>query len=215
MNVPLINTNRHIYTFSICGFILMLFVLSFASVGCKGTPPPTEDTTKLVSEDFNVPEVVDTPQVIEEPKKHRKSRRSKTSGDNSNTNNDGGGGSRRSSGKTSERLETDKPRSGDAPIDFARAIQWRVIGMLYREPCQIVSVKVLNQQETEAGLMEITIEIQWKDKWIRTPYQLQGLLTVNKDGSQAVFKISSKNLEAEALEVGFEQYKETLELGNI
>jgi hypothetical protein len=211
MNVSPVGTNRLVYTFGIGGFILMLFMLSMATAGCKGSPPPVEDTTKLVSEDFNVPEVVDTPVVEEEPKKPKRSRRSK--GGNSNYS----GGSKRSGGggKSADQLKTDQPRNGDSAIDFARAVQWRVIGMLYKEPCQIVSVKVLDEKVNEEGLKEIRVEIQWKDKWIRKPYLLEGRLTVASDGSGAVFKILSKNLEAEALEVGLEEFKETLDLGNI
>lgn len=185
---------------------LLLLTLATTSTSCS-TPPPPADTTVLVSDDFDTPEDTTTYiPVIEEPKKPRRKGSSSSGSNYSNAN------LRRS---VDTEQQTDKPRTGDAPIDFARAVQWRLIAMLYTDPCRLVGLKVLNSKENEAGQLEIEIDLRWQDKWVRQPYQITGVLTVGRDGSNAVFKLLSANPEAEALQVGVDNFKETLDLGNI
>lgn len=185
---------------------LLLLTLATTSTSCSTPPPPPTDTTVLVSDDFDTPEDTTTYiPVIEEPKKPRR-RGSSSSNNYSNS-------SPRRSVDTEQ--QTDKPRTGDEPMDFARAVQWRLIAMLYTDPCRLVALKVLNSKENEAGQLEIQIDLSWQDKWVRQPYQITGLLTVGRDGSNAVFKLLSANPEAEALQVGVDNFKETLDLGNI
>jgi hypothetical protein len=186
---------------------LLLLTLATTSTSCSTPPPPPADTTVLVSDDFDTPEDTTTYiPVIEEPKKPR--RKGSSSGGSNYSN---------SSPRPSVDIaqQTDKPRTGDAPIDFARAVQWRLIAMLYTDPCRLVGLNVLDSKENGAGQLEIQIDLRWQDKWVRQPYQITGMLTVGRDGSKAVFKLLSANPEAEALQVGVDNFKETLDLGNI
>lgn len=190
---------------------LLLLTLATTNSSCSTPPPPAADTTVLVSDDFDTPEDTTTYiPVVEEPKKRR---RKGSSGTNSNGGSNYNNPSPRRSVDTA--IQTDKPRTGDAPIDFARAVQWRIIAMLYTDPCRLVGLKVLDSKENGAGQLEIQIDLRWQDKWVRQPYQITGLLTVGRDGSNAVFKLLSTNAEAEALQVGVDNFKETLDLGNI
>jgi hypothetical protein len=191
---------------------LLLLAVATTNTGCSAPPPPAVDTTVLVSEDFDTP--VDTTTyipIIEEPKKRRR----KGSGNNSGNNSNSSGNNPSPRRSVDTQIQTDKPRTGETPIDFARAVQWRLIAMLYTDPCRLVALKVLDSKENEAGQLEIQIDLSWQDKWVRKPYQITGVLTVGKDGSKAVFKLLSANPEAEALQVGIDNFRETLDLGNI
>ena len=192
---------------------LLLLTLATTNSSCSTPPPPPADTTVLVSDDFDTP--IDTTTyvpVVEEPKMRRR-KGSGGSNSGSNSSSDYNNPSPRRSVDTE--MQTDKPRTGDAPIDFARAVQWRIIAMLYTDPCRLVGLNVLDSKENEAGQLEIQIDLRWQDKWVRQPYQITGLLTVGRDGSNAVFKLLTANPEAEALQVGVDNFKETLDLGNI
>ncbi len=197
-----------------CGLIF----LALSHTGCQSADPaPVVDTLPKTSSDFYEP-----PPLVEDPKeekrkkrKSKKNRREKiASADNDQfrTTPPNRRSSRNSSADT--QLSSDKPRTGNSPSDFVRAIQHRIVQMVYPDPCKLLKAAVLHSKD-EGEAWTIELEIVWSDKWAAAPYSLKGTLSVGKDGSNARFSVNSKNAQAEALEVTYEQFKSTLELGQI
>lgn len=89
-------------------------------------------------------------------------------------------------------------RSSDAPEEFAKASVWHAINMVYPEPFNSPNVEILYSNQ-DAGRMNIQMKISWSDRWAG-PYVIEGILEVNTDGSEGVFTITSKNLNAQSLE---------------
>jgi len=105
-------------------------------------------------------------------------------------------------------------RDGDQPKDFAEAIVWPVIAMTYEdEDFKSAKSRVLNANLAE-GVHVIEMVITWSNKWV-PKFEVQGVLTVNEDGSNARFEIISKNLDAESLEISSGNYDTVLELEQI
>jgi len=90
-------------------------------------------------------------------------------------------------------------RDGDNPRDFATAIIYPAIRMVYSDNFAKPKATVLSSN-LEGDRHTIDLSITWKDHW--TPkYKITGTLEVNSDGSDAKFIITEKNTEVEVLEL--------------
>ena len=92
------------------------------------------------------------------------------------------------------------PRSGDSPDDFAQAIIVPAIRLCFADPFGQAQHQVLKADD-QGPTWLIQVQITWQDRWSKEPYQIQGELQVQKDGSQALFTIKAKNEAAQALEI--------------
>lgn len=96
-------------------------------------------------------------------------------------------------------------RMGDSPNDFAKALIYPAIRMVYSDNFAKPRASVINSTQ-DGDRYTIDLEISWKDHW--TPnYQISGTLEVNSDGSDAKFTITDKNVEAEVLELTEDNFK--------
>lgn len=202
-----------------CVLGLLLFMLGAQTSCSSAEPAPAVDTTKKTSSDFYEPPAVVEEEEEKPKKKSRKKKGSRSKGstadnDNFRTTPPNRYSSSRSGGGGEEVLRQDAARKGDSPQDFAKAVQYRIVRMVYPDPCKILKTAVVSSS-SEGEVWQIEVEITWSDKWVRSPYRLTGVLTVNKDGSNARFAVKTKNAEAEALEITYEQFKSTLDLGQI
>lgn len=91
-------------------------------------------------------------------------------------------------------------RQSDAPEEFAKATIWHAISMVYADNFSAPQIKILDTQLI-GDRLSLHLQISWRDRWTPKPYVIKGKLDVNKDGSNGKFTITSKNLEAEALEL--------------
>lgn len=125
----------------------------------------------------------------------------------------GGGGGIRNSGKVWSSKYQNYQRSGNRPADFAEAMVWHVIRLVYDEEFTSARSRVLSSK-TENGLLVIEMEVTWSDEWVKN-YTVKGLLTLKDDGTDVHFEITSKNKAAEALEFTHENTKNQIALGEI
>jgi hypothetical protein len=93
-------------------------------------------------------------------------------------------------------------RLDDSPAEFAKATVWHAINMLYPEPFNQPNAEVLFSNQ-EGDRLNIQMKISWSDRWAG-PYIIEGVLEINTDGSNGVFTITSKNLNAQSLEFTYE-----------
>lgn len=104
-------------------------------------------------------------------------------------------------------------RAGDAPKDFATALIYPAIRMVYSDNFANPKVTVNNStQEGERHTIELTIT--WKDHWVPS-YQIDGTLMVNTDGSDANFVITDKNVDAEVLELTEDNFESEINLPSL
>lgn len=99
-------------------------------------------------------------------------------------------------------------RSGNKAADFAQAIIYPAIRMVYSDNFAQPKANVLSSTKKNDRL-SVEISIQWKDHWVPS-FEMKGLLEVNIDGSNAVFTISSKNTYVESLEFTEDSFKNSL-----
>lgn len=101
-------------------------------------------------------------------------------------------------------------REGDNPRDFATAIIYPAIRMVYSDNFAKPKATVLNSNQ-DGDRHTIDLAITWKDHW--TPkYKIEGTLEVNSDGSDAKFTITNKNTEAEVLELTEDNFQSEITL---
>ena len=105
-------------------------------------------------------------------------------------------------------------RQSDAPEEFAKATLWHAIQMVYSESFSSPQIKVLDVEQAGDKLL-LSLQISWRDRWTPKPYVIKGKLTVNSNGDNGKFVITSKNLEAEALEVTNPNSKSSIVLSTI
>jgi hypothetical protein len=104
-------------------------------------------------------------------------------------------------------------RDGDNPRDFATALIYPAIRMVYSDNFAKPKAKVLNSNQ-DGDRHTIDLAITWKDHW--TPkYKIEGTLEVNSDGSDAKFTITSKNKEAEVLELTEDNFQSEITLPSL
>jgi hypothetical protein len=104
-------------------------------------------------------------------------------------------------------------RDGDSPKDFANAIIYPAIRMVYSDNFAQPKASVLNSTQ-DGDRHTIEVKISWKDHW--TPkYTISGVLEVNSDGSAAKFTITDKNVNAEALELTEDNFKKEIVIPSI
>ncbi len=172
--------------------------------GCKSKTPEPIDSSALISN--NVLTTVDTVSYevpIPDPDPPKRERVARTSG--------GGGSS-----DNSEEMAVDNyVRGDDAPESLARAAQHKIIQLLYPDAYQKANTQLLDKKENAKGEWVMELEIEWKDRWSKTPYKIKAALTVSKAGENAAVQIISKNPEAEALEFTYKGYKDQDNIGNI
>lgn len=107
----------------------------------------------------------------------------------------------------------DYSRSDNSKQELVNALIFPAIRMVYSDNFAKPKAKVLSADKAgERHTMEV--EITWKDRW--TPkYEIKGILEVNEDGSDAVFKITDKNVAAEVLELTEDSFKSELQVANL
>ena len=105
-------------------------------------------------------------------------------------------------------------RMGNSAEDFAEAMILPIIRMVYEENFKNAKAKVLNS-DLKDGRHSIDILVKWSDRWVDQPYEVEGILEVNEDGTEAEYIVTKKNAEAEALEFTNENFKTDLILDQI
>ena len=104
-------------------------------------------------------------------------------------------------------------RIGNSPKDFATALIYPAIRMVYSDNFAKPKVTVNNStQESDRHTIDLTIT--WKDHWV-PKYQIDGTLMVNTDGSDANFVITDKNVDAEALELTEDNFESEINLPSL
>lgn len=101
-------------------------------------------------------------------------------------------------------------RSGNSPQEFANALIYSAIRMVYSDNFARPRAKILKHSKEE-NRHTIDVQITWKDHWV-SKYQIKGTLTINADGSNANFVITDKNTEAEVLELTEDNVQNELQL---
>ncbi|BDS10291.1 hypothetical protein [Aureispira anguillae] len=190
-------------------FILLAGTILFASCGKGKTKTTTDkvDSTAthidtLVS-DVNWGEEEFYVEEEEPPKKQR--RHSHSSG--------GGGGGGAADNDADVIKYQNYIREGDRPKDFAKALIYPAIRMVYSDNFAKPSVSVLSATQ-DGDRHNIDLQITWKDRW--TPkYEIKGTLLVNSDGSDAIFTITDKNVEAEVLELTEDFFQSEISLPSL
>lgn len=104
-------------------------------------------------------------------------------------------------------------RDGDNPRDFATAIIYPAIRMVYSDNFAKPKATVLSSNQ-DGDRHTIDLAITWKDHW--TPkYKIKGTLEVNSDGSDAKFVITEKNTEVEVLELTEDAFKSEITIPSL
>ncbi|WMX13514.1 MULTISPECIES: hypothetical protein [unclassified Aureispira] len=165
------------------------------------------DSNTLVS-DVNWGDEEEAIYVEEEPEKKKRTHRS-----SSNRNHRSGGGGGTADTDVDVIKYKNHTRDGDRPSDFATAIIYPAIRMVYSDNFAKPKATVLNAQK-DGERHTIDLAITWKDHW--TPkYKIEGTLEVNTDGSDAKFTITNKNTEAEVLELTEDNFQTEITLPSL
>lgn len=104
-------------------------------------------------------------------------------------------------------------RTGDSPKDFATALIYPAIRMVYSDNFAKPKVTINNSTQ-EGDRHTIDLTITWKDHWV-PKYQIDGTLMVNTDGSDANFVITDKNVDAEVLELTEDNFESEITLPSL
>lgn len=104
-------------------------------------------------------------------------------------------------------------RDGDSPEDFAKALIYPAIRMVYSDNFAQPKARVL-QSDIEGERYSIKVAISWKDHWVPN-FEMEGSLEINKDGSNATFTITDKNEFVESLEFTEDSFKNQIKLPNL
>lgn len=195
-------------------YLLILFtVLLFASCGKKhNSSSDTTDAIDSTQVDSNTlvsdvnwsdgDEIIYDDPVEEKPKKSR----------SSGTSSSGGGGGAADTDADVIKYQN-YSREGDSPRDFATALIYPAIRMVYSDHFAKPKATILNSTQ-DGGRHTIDLAITWKDHW--TPkYKIKGTLEVNSDGSDAKFIITEKNTAAEVLELTEDNFQSEITLPSL
>lgn len=184
----------------------LLLLLSISLIACKNKPEQaqnnsSQDSTELII-DTLVSDVNWTEEIYEDEKPKSNS--------NSTTKNSSGA----RGGAADNELDVEKyrnlERNGDKAEDFAKALIYPAIRMVYSDNFAQPKAKVV-KVESENGRQKITVALEWKDHWVPN-FEMQGILEVNQDGSDAVFTITTMNTFVEALEFTEDNFKTVLKM---
>ena len=104
-------------------------------------------------------------------------------------------------------------RNGDSPSDFAKAVIYPAIRMVYSDNFAKPKARVQNS-EMNGDRHSIEMTITWKDHWV-PKFEISGTLEVNSDGSDAKFTITGKNDYAESLEFTEDNFKTQLNIASL
>lgn len=194
-------------------FLLILStILWLASCGKKySTPSVSADATDSTQVDSNtlVSDINwgEEEEIIYEEEKPQKSHRSHSSSSSS-----GGGGGAADTDADVIKYQN-YMREGDNPSDFATALIYPAIRMVYSDHFAKPKATVLNSNQ-DGDRHSIDLAITWKDHW--TPkYKIEGTLEVNTDGSDAKFTITNKNTAAEVLELTEDNFQSEITLPSL
>lgn len=163
------------------------------------------DSNALISDvNWSDGEEVFYDEAEEEPKKsHRSHSTSSSSG--------GGGGAADTDADVIK--YQNYSREGNKPRDFATALIYPAIRMVYSDNFAKPKATILNSNQ-DGDRHTIDLAITWKDHW--TPkYKIKGTLEVNSDGSNAKFTITEKNTEAEVLELTEDSFQSEITLPSL
>lgn len=187
-----------------------LFILSIVLFlyNCGGKPATTttdgKDSTETIVSDVNW----GTPEVEEEDNK-----KTHHSSNSSSSEYSGGGGGGAGDNDADVQKYQNYQRSGSDPQDFAQALIYPAIRMVYSDNFAQPKAKVSNStQEGDRYIMDV--EITWKDHW-NPKYMIKGKLEVNSDGSNAKFTINEKNKQAEVLEFTEDNFKSEITIPSL
>lgn len=95
-------------------------------------------------------------------------------------------------------MAEDEPANSSGPEGLAEQMAPHAVQLVYIESPLRLSTKVLNESTAADGRKELKVKYRWYDRWSSRPYELIGRLLVNSDGSDADFKVLSRNAELEA-----------------
>jgi hypothetical protein len=203
-------------------FIIILLSASHCLLlqGCKSKLADTADSSSLInldtlpSADTMAYEVPVPNEPINESKKTSQ-RSDKFFGSSNNKNNSSNDNNLSGADNSPEIAVDNYIRVDNSPKSLARAAQHKIIQMIYLDAYQKAKTNILNEKENTQGQLELELEIEWKDRWVKKPYQIKVMLTVGKTGENAKAQILSKNAEAEVLEFTNKDAKEQSEIGNL
>lgn len=148
-----------------------------------------------------------TPEEEEEaPKKHHSSNNS------SEYTSSGGGGGAGDNDADVLKYQSYQ-RNGDSPEDFAQALIYPAIRMVYSDNFAKPNARVSNSNQ-DGNRYTMDVEITWKDHW-NPKYMIKGKLEVNSDGSNAKFTITEKNKQAEVLEFTEDNFKSEITIPSL
>lgn len=188
----------------------LLILLATIFMGSCGKGSSTETTAAVDSTETDIDTLVSDvnwgDQVVyeeEEEKPRKKRRHSGSSG--------GGGGAADNDADVLKYQHYN--RNGDSPNDFAKAVIYPAIRMVYSDNFAKPNVSVINATQ-DGDRHTIDVRITWKDHWV-AKYEIKGTLEVNSDGSNGNFSITDKNVEAEVLELTEDNFKSEISLPSL
>lgn len=197
--------------------LILSTILLFASCGKNnGNSSDTTDATDSTQIDSNalVSDVnwSDGDEIIYDDPIEEKPKKSRSSSSSSSSSSSGGGG-----GAADTDVDVIKyqnySREGDNPRDFATALIYPAIRMVYSDNFAKPKATILNSNQ-EGDRHTIDLAIIWKDHW--TPkYKIKGTLEVNSDGSDAKFIITEKNTAAEVLELTEDDFQSEITIPSL
>lgn len=196
-------------------YLLILFtILLITSCKSKGSSEELTDTTDSTQVDSNtlVSDVNwgDEEEMYVEEEVPVESHRSHSS--SSSEHRSGGGGGAADTDADVIKYQN-YMREGENPRDFANAIIYPAIRMVYSDNFAKPKATVLNSNQ-DGDRHRIDLSITWKDHW--TPkYKIEGTLEVNSDGSDAKFTITNKNTEAEVLELTEDNFQSEITIPSL
>jgi hypothetical protein len=200
-------------------YLLILFtVLLFASCGkshsdssdtTDATDSTQVDSNALVSDvNWSDGEEIFYDEAEEEPKESHRSHSTSSSSEHRS----GSGGGAADTDADVVKYQN-YSREGDNPRDFATALIYPAIRMVYSDNFAKPKATILNSTQ-DGDRHTIDLAITWKDHW--TPkYKIKGTLEVNSDGSDAKFTITEKNTEAEVLELTEDNFQSEITLPSL
>ncbi len=84
---------------------------------------------------------------------------------------------------------------------FAKRVQFPVIRMVHEDPIISTNSNISSYRyNKDTGKFTINMTVKWVDRWLEETYSVDGVLSVNKDGREARFKMTSKNQNVVDLE---------------
>ena len=185
-------------------YLLLLFLINL--IACKNKPKQAQNSSSQDSTEVIIDTLVSDVNWTEESYEDKKPKI------NSNPTTKNSSGAR--GGAADNELDVEKyrnlKRDGDKAEDFAKALIYPAIRMVYSDNFAQPKAKVL-KAESENGRQKITVALEWKDHWVPN-FKMQGILEINQDGSDVVFTITTMNTFVEALEFTEDNFKTVLKM---